>query len=103
MTPSELRAGLAGIRRLASLGDGWDSYGAARISPEAIEAAQRGLVEISDLPKPWIVPSPEGGVVFTYESDSDDATMHIEYDVNGELQVLVWADDEPVDQEPAEL
>jgi len=59
------------MQAIASLPQGWDSYGAPRPDARLVSAAQ-GLVEclaqVADLPQPHVNPTRSGGVQFEWEA-----------------------------------
>jgi hypothetical protein len=63
--PEWLRSVLEAVARILSLQPGWDSYGAAAISPVTASEALRLLLDLAgeqDFDAPAVVPTPKGGV-----------------------------------------
>jgi hypothetical protein len=59
------------LQAMASLPDGWDSYGAPSPDTNKLEAAWGLLVclcDNADLPKPYVNPTRNGGVQFEWEA-----------------------------------
>jgi hypothetical protein len=54
------------IKDMWSLNDGWDSYGAMHISVLALDCAAELVEKMKGLPKPFIAPTSEGGVMFEW-------------------------------------
>jgi len=61
---------------LLNLEEGWDSYGAKKISLVAIAEAGR-LLEQLDLPEPQIVPCSDGGVQLEWHQNGLDIELCI--------------------------
>lgn len=56
---------------IIALPAGWDSYGAPRPNPNCVEAGRElldCLARASEIPKPFVNPTPSGGVQFEWES-----------------------------------
>lgn len=65
---------LIAIDRLADLPEGWDSYEAPRIVPEARELAKRCVRQVeqslgSHYANPLVGPTPEGGVALIWRKE----------------------------------
>ncbi len=73
------------IKGFLALQEGWDSYGAPIISDRAIEAALLFVDKIADLPKPFVAPTSEGGVVVEWHRKSSDIAL--EFGAAGGLEV----------------
>ena len=59
------------MREIADLPDGWDSYGAPSPDVRKLNAAWgllRCLCEDTDLPRPYVNPTRNGGVQFEWEA-----------------------------------
>lgn len=71
------------LQAIASLPDGWDSYGAPSPDIRKVNAAWSLLVSLSDdpdLPQPYVNPTRSGGVQFEWEV----GPRYFELDVVGE-------------------
>lgn len=67
------------LDELLSLEAGWNSYGAARIAPEAVEAALALLVGYEG-PLPQVVPMTRGGVSLEWCWADGDVSIEVEPD-----------------------
>lgn len=68
------------LNRLATLPQNWDSYGAAPISPEAIQTARGILRSVfalggTSIPLPFVAPSPDGGIELEWKTTSNKELM----------------------------
>ena len=71
MVPAWLSDVWEQLQAIAALSDGWDSYGAAAPDSNKLEAAWGLLVclcQNTDLPKPYVNPTRDGGVQFEWEA-----------------------------------
>jgi hypothetical protein len=71
---------LAKINEISRLKENWDSYGAKRIDPRCIDAANsllRGVLD-SSTPKPSVVPANRGGVQLKWHRGGIDLEIEIE-------------------------
>jgi hypothetical protein len=88
-----LESALGRLLELAALPGGWDSYGAAPVSPSARTAAaamllfawQEGVVQQSG--RPEIFPVPTGGLQFEWHGDNGE--IEIEIAPNGSASSLI--------------
>lgn len=75
---------------LAALEGNWDSYGASRLRPEAVDQAllilARALSTRADLADPMIVPTSEGGLQLEWDHDR----THLEIEIRPTLEILVY-------------
>ncbi|MBN2215958.1 MAG: hypothetical protein JW719_01145 [Pirellulales bacterium] len=81
------------LEAIASLPDGWDSYGAPAPDVNKLEAAGGLLFCLcvnSDLPKPYVNPTRNGGVQFEWEKDQ----RYFEIEVVGERAATYLYNDE---------
>jgi hypothetical protein len=71
---------LTEINKLGRLQENWDSYGAKRIDPRCIEAANSLLRAVLDsaTPKPAVVPTNCGGIQLEWHRDGIDLEIGIE-------------------------
>jgi hypothetical protein len=76
--------------------EGWDSYGANRISPQAVRVAHRLLKVLSrySLPEPLITGTPEGGISFEWSNQE----WALQVDVECNMPTLFLWDKERDDQ-----
>ena len=91
------------LRQLATLTEGWDSYGAPPIDTVAIDQARRILVRACGstgmgLPLPFIAPTLRGGVGMEWHPKSGKELL-LEVSSNGEMSYLFV---QPVEGEEAE-
>lgn len=91
---SRLMTSVRRVQELARLPEGWDSYGARKIQPPALEAALRVLrVADSDLlPAPHLSPVADGGV--QVEWSVGDRCAEVEIRPTGTLEFLVQLGEE---------
>lgn len=91
------------LNAIASLPDGWDSHGAPAPDVRKVEAAGGLIVclaEASDLPKPYVNPTRNGGVQFEWEVGS----RYFELDVVGErAATFLYSDDAEQVEEMGEI
>lgn len=78
------------LTTLSALPPNWDSYGAARIRPAAVQTALRLLASVapSHVPAPSIVPTSAGGIQFEWHTSNAD----LELSINGEGNVDAFLD-----------
>ncbi len=80
------------LQGLMLLGDNWNSYGARRISTQAISRALGLLQHLAwtgTLPE--VIPMSRGGVKLEWGAD-DDEIVELEFDADGPIRILVEAD-----------
>ena len=78
--PSWLPEVLGKLNAIASLPDGWDSYGAPSPDIHKVEAAGGLLICLAveqDFPKPYVNPTRSGGVQFEWENGSRSFELEI--------------------------
>jgi hypothetical protein len=100
--PDWFKGAIDRISELASLQDGWDSYGARRVTNRAISQARFLLsnLDVEDLPRPHIAALPDGGVGFHWRIADRD--LEIEIEPNGAMHYLMTiVGEEPADPEDA--
>jgi hypothetical protein len=79
------------LHELLGLQEGWNSYGARQIDPEAVEAALKILVLANWRgPLPRVSPTPRGGVEIEWGGDEDG--VEIECRPDGSVTALVDVD-----------
>ena len=85
------------ITAFAQYKDGWDTYSAKRLKPEAGIFALKILSDTMafDPPMPAIVPTLSGGVQLEWHRNARD----IEVEINGTYDVTVWCYDHQTDTE----
>jgi hypothetical protein len=78
--PRWLLPTLSGLRELAALPAGWDSYGAPPIDAHCVAKAVQVLVEVMepDTPAPSVVPTSRGGVQFEWHTGGVDFEIEVE-------------------------
>ncbi len=96
------------LNELLALPENWDSYGAARVDPRAIDHALRllGITMHPETPPPAVVPTPHGGVQLEWHQKTVD--LEIEVPPVGALHVAYenfatgvnWEDDLQIDLAP---
>jgi hypothetical protein len=74
---SKLREAAAALYALLQLPEGWDSYGAPRISGEAVSISWTLLRQLlwADFPLPRIVPTADGGVQLEWYGNNIDVQI----------------------------
>ena len=77
---------LQGFASVATLRDGWDGSGAARIKSATINRALRTIEQLlpSDAPPPSIVPVPDSGLQLEWHRNQRD--LEIEFSPRGEIE-----------------
>lgn len=82
------------LLELARLPNNWDSYGAPRISADAIDAALNTLTDIlsSGAPSPHLIPTPCGGIQAEWHS----GPKSLELDFVSPVQIELYFEDESV-------
>ncbi len=82
------------LLELARLPSNWDSYGAPRISVDAIDAALNTLTDLlaAGAPSPYIVPTPNGGIQAEWHSGSKS----LELDFVSPVQIELYFEDESI-------
>jgi hypothetical protein len=86
--PSWLSEANRELDGLLILEPGWDSYGAKRIDPEAVESARQVIRAIArpDTPAPSIVPTSSGGVQIEWHTRGID--LEIELQPNDRIFII---------------
>jgi hypothetical protein len=76
------------LRKLLSLPQNWNSYGALPIQPQNVQSAIQLLEKLvrSDTPRPIVTPTVRGGVQLEWHTRGID--LEIEIDPPGHYQVL---------------
>lgn len=92
-TASWLGAALRDLVRWANKDQGWDSYGARRISPRVARRVAKLLrmLASAQVPRPFITGTSTGGLNLQWESDGYDIQFTFE---EGESSALYWNKDE---------
>jgi len=69
--------------------EGWDSYGASRISPGSVRLAYRILEAISqfDIPRPLVAGTPDGGIACEWVDRELSVQVTVE---RGDVDVFIW-------------
>ena len=90
-SPEWLEQNEATLEELLKLPANWNSYGAAPIRPDAVEAARDVLGKIvrSDTPQPAVVPTVRGGIQLEWHTHGID--LEIEIPESGQFHV--WYED----------
>lgn len=70
------------VMRIGQLGEltrGWDSHGALPVDPRCAESAVRFLLSVLDasIPKPFVVPTVQGGIQFEWHRAGVDLEVEI--------------------------
>ncbi|MBN2290828.1 MAG: hypothetical protein JXM70_00295 [Pirellulales bacterium] len=81
------------LRVIASLPEGWDSYGAPTPEFHKVEAAANLISCLADdpnLPKPYVNPTRDGGVQFEWESEA----KYFELEIKAERAATFFYSDE---------
>lgn len=75
----QMSQALARINQLASLDEGWDSYGARAVQPDSAIHAVRLLAAVisAGAPLPEIVPTTEGGIQLEWHRSGADLELEI--------------------------
>src|SRR6266496_3882486 len=87
------------MHRLLRLEEGWDSYGARRIEPKAVDSARNLLIRTAkpETPPPIVVPSPRGGVQLEWHMNGID--LEVEAFPEGRFSVYVERPGESIERE----
>jgi hypothetical protein len=90
--PAWLRSTVNQLEEILSLGENWDSYGAAPVSFENAEYAVRLLDFVASLatPAPFIAPTPEGSVQLEWHR----AGIDLEVEIVSPYRLLVSYEDQ---------
>lgn len=73
------------IARLADLEENWDSYGAAKVAPRAIELAMLLRLTLSSQSRePTVTATPDGGVGFCW--DNGNWSVDLSIDADGRIE-----------------
>ena len=90
-SPEWLEQNEATLEELLKLPANWNSYGAAPIRPDAVEAARDVLGKIvrSDTPPPAVVPTVRGGIQLEWHTQGID----LEIEIPEPGQFHVWYED----------
>jgi hypothetical protein len=102
--PDWFKEAIDRISELARLQEGWDSYGATRVTNAAISQARFLLsnLDVEDLPRPHIAALSDGGVGFHWRIADRD--LEIEIEPNGAMHYLTTiVGEEPGDAEDAKF
>ncbi len=88
---------LQGFANLATLTDGWDGSGAARIDHATINRALGAIEQLlpSDAPAPSVVPTPESGLQIEWHRNQRD--LEIEFSPGGAVEFYYF--DENTEEE----
>ena len=100
--PDWLKETFDRISELRNLQEGWDSFGALRVSSRAISQARFLLsnLDVEDLPRPHVAALPDGGVGFQWRVSERD--LEIEIDPSGPMRCLkTLVGEGPMDPEDA--
>lgn len=75
-----LQDALSDLSSLASLEQGWDTYGSQRLTPEALGQTRKFLLKfaVHGLPRPDIRPVSGGGVQLEWESDPAELELLVD-------------------------
>ena len=78
--PAWLLPTLSALAAILQLPEGWNSYRASRISPDAVGAALRVLSKVmqAQTPAPAVVPLSDGGVQFEWHRHGIDLELAID-------------------------
>jgi hypothetical protein len=89
---------LQGFANLATLTDGWDGSGAARIDHATINRALRAIEQLlpSDAPAPSVVPGPDSGLQIEWHRNQRD--LEIEFSPSGGIE-FYYFDENAKDEE----
>lgn len=99
--PDWLLPTVQAMGHLLTLESGWDSYGAARIHPENVEAALRLLLNVMKeaTPAPSVVPTSSGGVQLEWHVSGVD----LEIETLSAQRFSVFFEDYDSKEQPEEL
>jgi hypothetical protein len=91
--PSWFMPVLQGFASLATLTDGWDGSGAARIDRATINRALRAIEQLlpQDAPAPSVVPVPDSGLQIEWHRNHRD--LEIEFNPRGAVEFYYFDED----------
>jgi hypothetical protein len=76
------------LAQFLQLGEGWNSYGAHRVSRDAVEAAMSLLVAYDmEVPIPEVFPTAIGGVKLEWGDDNE--SVEVEFQPDGSISILI--------------
>src|ERR1700689_4670777 len=65
------------IKEMWALNEGWDSYGSPRITTVALDYAGNLVEHMQGLPRPFVAPTSEGGVMFEWHRSNINLVVEV--------------------------
>jgi len=98
-SPDWLEACLARIDRLAALEENWNSYGARKVDPRAIELGKLFVVHLASMHGgiecPQVAASPDGNPAFSWEWHNHSRELSVEITPGGTIRYSYVDEENP--------